>query len=609
MIKRNIHFFQPQYVAVVNQVSNIWLPYSVGCLWAYAQTFPDIADRWQLAKLHYRRWPIAQVLESLDNPAVCAFSCYTWNEQYCLRLAEAVKQKWPECFIIFGGPQTGGNHIQYEFIDSMVMAEGEESFVEILRCLDQGTRPDQFYSKKRIESLDIPSPYELGIFDPIIQENPNNVYFNAVLETNRGCPYACTYCDWGGVTYSKIRKFDLDRIRCELEWFKHHRVKAVFIADANFGIFKERDQQIAKLIVKVLEHSDVDLVNMAYLKNSNETAFEIFKEFGKLAHGVTLSLQSMNPDTLKAIKRDNMKSNDLKELLYLSDLHGVTTYTDMILGLPLETLESWNTGLCQLLELGQHDRCDMYLCNVLENTELNLKQRQQFDIKTIQSENYNPFSLSDEADITEYAQLVTSTSTMTTDEMVHGFMYHFIIQNFHFTGYSQLLSKYCRNVLNISYKDFYDKLYNIVSQDTGKIGEMFREQQQGVREILTHGRVLKKQVEVHSFYYQQLWNFYKNIDTVYELTIKAVTELAPELDLDVIQLQYAFIARPNIIQDTIVESKYDIQTWEPRHIKYCVKTEIDKPELTQDDFARLRKKGLLKNRFVDITLDTELSIV
>lgn len=609
MNKRNIHFFQPQYVAQFDQTPNIWLPYSVGCLWAYAQTFSDIHERWQLAKFHYRRWPINQVLETLVDPSVCAFSCYTWNEQYCLKLAEAIKLQWPQCHIVFGGPQTGGNHVKYEFIDTIVMSEGEESFVEILRCLDQGKRPNQFYNKKRIENLDIPSPYELGLFDHIIEENPGNVYFNAVIETNRGCPYACTYCDWGGTTYSKVRKFDLERIRRELEWIKTHRVKVLFISDANFGIFKDRDREIAQLMSDILDDSDVEMALTTYLKNSNKTVFEIAKAFGRLLRGVTLSVQTMNPDTLKAIKRDNMKSNDLRELLELSHQYKITTYTDMILGLPLETLESWNSGLCQLLELGQHNQCDIYICNILENTELNFEQRQKYNIKTVKTKNYNTFSLNDESDIDEYVDIVCSTNTMSTSDMVNGFMYHWMIQNFHFTGYSQLISKYCRNVLNISYKDFYDNLYDAVSQDTGTIGKLYQEQRRGVDEILTHGRVLDQDIEVHVFYYQHFYDFYKNINDVYDMVISATKKLVPDLDLGVIELQRAFVGRSSNDQTSVIDSKFNIDTWQPGNFKYRVASEIKKSKITRDDFTRLRRKGFLRNKFIQINLDKESIVV
>ena len=68
-----------------------------------------------------------------------------------------------------------------------------------------------------------------------------------IIETNRGCPYGCTFCDWGSATLSRIRKFDIERVFAELEWCAEARLRAIGIADANFGIF-ERDVEIAEQI-------------------------------------------------------------------------------------------------------------------------------------------------------------------------------------------------------------------------------------------------------------------------------------------------------------------------------------------------------------------------
>ena len=56
--------------------------------------------------------------------------------------------------------------------------------------------------------------------------------------------FACTFCDWGSLTYAKIRKFPLDKVFAELEWIAKNNMDYVTIADANFGVFYERDMAI-----------------------------------------------------------------------------------------------------------------------------------------------------------------------------------------------------------------------------------------------------------------------------------------------------------------------------------------------------------------------------
>ena len=78
---KNVYLFQPQYAVEFRKEKNYWLPYSAGCVWSYAKQFRDITDHFQLKKLFFKREPIDQVLDQIEDPAVCGFSCYLWNER------------------------------------------------------------------------------------------------------------------------------------------------------------------------------------------------------------------------------------------------------------------------------------------------------------------------------------------------------------------------------------------------------------------------------------------------------------------------------------------------------------------------------------------------
>ena len=92
----------------------------------------------------------------------------------------------------------------------------------------------------------IPSPYLTGLFDNYGDAPVTSI----TIETNRGCPYGCTFCDWGSATMSRIRKFDLDRVFAELEWAAQRGIAGIGFADANFGIL-ERDVAIAEKVAEL----------------------------------------------------------------------------------------------------------------------------------------------------------------------------------------------------------------------------------------------------------------------------------------------------------------------------------------------------------------------
>ena len=66
---------------------------------------------------------------------------------------------------------------------------------------------------------EIPSPYLQGVFDSYGEVSA------AIIESNRGCPFGCTFCDWGSATQQKVRKFDVQRVRDEITWLAQRKVR------------------------------------------------------------------------------------------------------------------------------------------------------------------------------------------------------------------------------------------------------------------------------------------------------------------------------------------------------------------------------------------------
>jgi len=460
----NIYLVQAQYSGVFNNRKQYWLPYSVGCLWAYAKTHDFVQQNFKLKDIIYFRENHKDIIKRLDKPVLVFFSNYTWNEQYNLKLALSIKKTYPNTHIVFGGPQTTQRHLDLSFIDSVVFFEGEESFVNILSDFLNKTLKKIYKSDRITDLSSLPSPYTSGVFDEILSNNSD--FWQATIETNRGCPFSCSFCDWGSLTLSKIKQIPLERIESELNWISANNVSFLYLADANFGIFKERDFLIAKLIKKYLDKSQVDGFFTNWTKNSSESVVDIFKILQKYStRGLTLSTQSMSTQVLKAIKRKNLASDDYSKLFKKLDKEKIPYYTEFILGLPEETLESWKKGLTEVLTLGLHDRIDFWLADALPNSELSdpvYIDKYNLQFKVI----YNNLNMYHEDDgILEKQTIIVSTSSMSSAEMVEAYMYAWMIQSFHSSGYSQLQARVgYKN--GISYRQFYDRLYEKLNKES-----------------------------------------------------------------------------------------------------------------------------------------------
>ena len=121
--------------------------------------------------------------------------------------------------------------------------------------------------------------------------------------------------------------------------------------------------------------------------------------------GVGIRVQAMNGPTLRAIKRQNNKK--IAEFVKKARELNLKVYTELILGLPEETLESWKDGICQLLDCGQ-DSIDVWFCQVFGNTELN-SNRDKYGIKVVNAEDYVSFT-NKEDHIKEVVEIINETN-------------------------------------------------------------------------------------------------------------------------------------------------------------------------------------------------------
>jgi hypothetical protein len=484
MKKQIISWVQPNFKQGPGGIAS-YLPYSVGILWSYCLTKDYIKENLELDKLVYKREPIQELAEQLSKSNIVGFSTYVWNRNYNFKLAQRVKELNPNTIIFFGGPEPPitnpkiFSHIM-PFADIVVRGEGEyivASLIEkILKgedytndtgllinqngvCKDNG-------AGERINDLDsVPSPYLTGVFDSIL---PLEKEWNAVIETNRGCPYKCTFCDWGSLTYSKIKKFNLTRVFHEIEWMSQNKIGYMDVADANFGIFVDRDNMIVDKLIEVQSNNGYPYrTGWSWAKNQQSEVVQIAKKLitsGHFNNGLTISLQSLDENTLNTIKRSNMGINKINEIFDECRKDGVPLNVELILGLPGETKQSWEETIFGVFEVGQHDSIEVWQAQILENAEMNLSQRKEFNIQGQMVLDYFPNGLDNEAP--EYSEIVTQTTTMSLDDMVESYKLAWFVMTWHTGGFSQYIARFMRKYFNIPYHQFYKEFREFLKSDS-----------------------------------------------------------------------------------------------------------------------------------------------
>lgn len=366
-------------------------------------------------------------------PDVLGLSVFGWNYNKCARIAETFRQANPRGLCIFGG-----THVAYQAervfrmapeVDVIVNGEGERTFVNLLRAHILGRSPRDLGDIKgisfkaedgrivttpdeeRIKNLDeIPSPFLTGAL-PLTGPNGDFLYDVAMMETNRGCPYSCAFCYWGGAVGQKVWRFSRDRLRAELDLFGYHKVENIALCDANFGMLPSDRELLDDLLATRARHGYPRNMVNSWAKNKGKIFFDIVEAMHKanLSGDFTLALQTLSPEALETSRRHNMKLNRFEDLCEWLNARGLPSYVELIWGLPGETVSSFFEGYDKVARYTP--RIATYTNMLLPNTEYD-QRRAEYEFVTMRGEEYD-------------FEYVLSHRTMSFDDNVkiHGFMF------------------------------------------------------------------------------------------------------------------------------------------------------------------------------------------
>ena len=467
MLKVNSCEFNYQYG------DQIHFPYRISSLVAYIKSRENLGNNFKFEKAFVLRENVDEYIKECVDTDILLCSCYVWNWEITNFLAKEVKKLNPNCLIIFGGAQvpdfSKDFFKQHPYADIIVHGEGEivleEILTEFLNNKDyskiKGLETKDFRNppQERINNLDdLPSAYLTNTVWELV-DKIDGIRWIAGWETNRGCPYACTFCDWGSATFTKVRKWEESKIFKEIEWFGKNQIPYIDCCDANFGIFQERDFRIAEKLKDVaLKTHYPERVRPAWAKNSSEKIIPIAKQLqeGGILGAVTLAVQSLDTNTLNIIKRANIKFDAFSELTETFRNNKIPTYTELIMGLPGETLDTFKDGLENIAQT-KIDTVFIYNCTILPNAPMNVPEyREKYKIQSVLS----PImlvhsSIHNRGNHQEYEEIVTATNTCSLDELKETYLYSWCYLTLQSLGILEHVTNFYNNSFNLGYVKFF----------------------------------------------------------------------------------------------------------------------------------------------------------
>jgi radical SAM superfamily enzyme YgiQ (UPF0313 family) len=428
-------------------------PLNIGFIAAYAKkTFGK--------QIELRLFKYVDDLQQAINehpPDILGLSNYPWNFSLGLEFFKMTRAVSPRTICVMGGPNIPlevEDRIQFvkcnPLIDFYAYLEGEEAFSTLVaRAIETGLDREKMKStpidgfihrmsetevlqgtmlpRRRILD-EIPSPYLTGLMDRFFDGK-----LSPMIETNRGCPFSCTFCHEGNQLISKVNHFSIERVKAELDYIAAAVKRAPILisnltfADPNFAMY-ERDYEIVEHIEGIQRKQNWPRSIFASTgKNKKE---RIAKALRKLngTMSMWMSVQSMDPVVLKEIQRDNISTSEMMALAGVYQELGLPTFSELILGLPGDSYDRHVNSISQVLAAGINV-VETYSCMLLNGTKLNTAfSRATHKIGSHFRILPRDFAkLSNGRIAVEIEEVITSTSTMSFEDYQEARKLHLMV--------------------------------------------------------------------------------------------------------------------------------------------------------------------------------------
>ena len=348
------------------------------------------------------------------NPDLIAFSIYTWSADAIFYIIKQLRLKNINKPVVIGGPEiSAGDVLSGKYdpmgVDYIVCGEGEEPLRRLVRGLldsDEdflantprlaikagssfmGLELGESRTSTLADLDESPSPFLTNaipprlLLDPMVQVN---------IETQRGCNFRCAYCLYHA-QFPSIRYHSVPRVLEEVRYLATWGVKSIRITDANFPSNKVRAKEIIKGLV-------AGKISMRLFFEAIPSFID--KEFAALLGDymalhpsnqvlIGIGLQSIFQPALKAINRV-IPVSAFNSAFSLLQQTGVIIKTDVILGLPKETKQSWHDLLEYISEKMRSGRNHLTIAVLRVLPGTSLESIAQTENLTVESSDFEHF--------------------------------------------------------------------------------------------------------------------------------------------------------------------------------------------------------------------------
>lgn len=313
------------------------------------------------------------------RPDAVGFSCYIWNIGFVMELIRDLPKVLPQTEIWLGGPEVSfhaGQLLKEEpEIFGIMMGEGEETFLKVVRCYIQKER-GQAFEFQTIDGVAVrdkageicENPLKSGVdlsLIPFLYKDLSG-FENRIIyyESSRGCPFSCSYCL--SSLDKSVRFRNVELVKRELDFFLENGVSQVKFVDRTFNCSKRHTMEIWNYI---LEH-DNGVTNFHFEISADLLDEEELSLLERMRPGLVqleIGVQSTNPFTLQEIRRRTNLERLKKNVAKIKSFRNIHQHLDLIAGLPYEDYESFKSSFNEVYAM-EPDQLQLGFLKVLKGS-------------------------------------------------------------------------------------------------------------------------------------------------------------------------------------------------------------------------------------------------
>ena len=293
--------------------------------------------------------PLEKIVYELHkkDADVLMFSTYIWNIDYVRKVITSLKKIKPSYTIVLGGPEVSFEKESFlranPACDYIIYGEGERAMKEFILYKQDELSIDEVHNlayindnryikteeAPLIDMKDLSFPYE----DEEALEHRTLYY-----EAQRGCPYRCSFCLSSAIKGLRYKPIDL--VKKDLDRLIAMKPSIVKFIDRTFN---SNEDFAINIIEQILENNKTNIKFHfeITLDRMSDRFYETLKKLPKDMVQFEIGLQSINPQTLKAIQRHNDLERIKEHSQMIKELGTIHQHIDLIAGLPFEDLESF----------------------------------------------------------------------------------------------------------------------------------------------------------------------------------------------------------------------------------------------------------------------------